>query len=525
MCFVPLFIASSFPRNKLSTIGLRCGDANAGKLILDESPVGQENFLEQPILYQVLDLLSQRQGRASCIFEVGVPMVPAQDRETLLNFYERAKNVEASNNFKIDVLALLCGQQLSSFSTIEDYLFGRMWLALQDREDPVLRIAEIGASIRKYGPEYFGADESGGWAYALPLIASQQFKTALAYLAGAGGDNALLQAVHLGLVFSLAGVEVADLQHTTTPTPTMKRSSSEESELVNALLVSYSNMLQREPTAGVLVALQYLLKIRSKEKLMQEVASLLFRSPNQVEAIAGSLNDVGERCNSELDKHLPDQEVSAILGYAADMFRRQASDRGKAELSASLYMRAYRYTMLIQFLNQLISPTNVSDADKEHWATQSQWFYNSYLAKRTLVLESLERGGNMDLVFTNQTLLEFRAFFDRHRRGMIEEAFAIASRTELLPLSQDDLNAKSSKFKDLDPILKEAFPVLLTSAVECLCEMHRRLKSESRGVSPTVEARLKELQFLARILFIFAGLINMPTTCKNDIASLRANMI
>ncbi len=258
---------------------------------------------------------------------------------------------------------------------------------------------------------------------------------------------------------------------------------------------------------------------------MHEVAALVFRSPSQVEVLGGILNEGGERRNAELDKYLSDQEVSDVLSCAADMFKRQASDVNKAELSASLYMRAYRHATLIELLNQLISPVNDADADKEHWASQSQWFYNSYLSKRTLVLESLERGGNLNLIFTNQTLLEFRAFFKRLRQALFEEAFAIISRTELLPLSQEHLNAKSSKYKDLDVILKEAFPAVVTGTVECLFEIHRRLKSESRGVSPTVEGRLKELQFLARILFIFAGLINMPTTCKNDIVGLRAKMI
>lgn len=303
----------------------------------------------------------------------------------------------------------------------------------------------------------------------------------------------------------------------------MERSSSDD--FVCSLLVNYSSMLEREPSAGVLVALHYLLKIPNRQTAIREIAALVFRSPNEIEVLGGSLNEVGERRNAELDKHLPDQEVSTILSCAADMFRKQALDISKAELSASLYMRAYHHATLIKFLNQLMSPVNVADPEREHWASQSQWFYNSYLSKRTLVLESLERERNLDLIFTNQTLLEFRSFFMRLRHGMFEEAFAIISRTELLPLSQENLNDKSSKFKDLDSILKEAFPVVVTGTVECLFEMHRHLKSESRGVSATVEARLKELQFSARILFIFAGLINMPTTCKNDILRLKANMI
>jgi Nup93/Nic96 len=457
------------------------------------------------------------------MFEVGVPMVTAQDLDTVLNLYAKAKNMDGANHFKIGVLALLCGQLLSSFSTIEDYLFGRLWVALQDRENPVLEITEIGSSIRKYGPEYFGADENGGWAYALPLIASQQFNTALAYLAGAGGPSGLLQAVHLGLVFSLTGLEVTDLDRALTTGSPMKRSLSED--FVTALLVNYAGLLEREPSAGVLVALQYLLKIPSKEKSMREVAALVFRSPDQMQVLAGSLNEAGERRNAELDKLLQAEDVSVVLGMAADMFKGLASIRSKAELSASLYMRAYLHAKLLQFLNQLMSPADVADADKDHWATQSQWFYNCFLAKTTLVLESVQRGGHMDLVATNQTLIEFRAFFNQVRLGRFEEAFDMISRTERLPLSSDALDTKISEFKDLDPILKDAFPAVLRSTVECLFEMHRRLKSESRRMSPTVEARLKDLQTTAKIMYLFASFTNMPATCRDDIRGLKARMI
>jgi len=129
------------------------------------------------------------------------------------------------------------------------------------------------------------------------------------------------------------------------------------------------------------------------------------------------------------------------------------------------------------------------------------------------------------LINTNRSLLELRSFFNIYRQRKFDEAFGIVSRTGLLPLTQEELNEKSSKFRDLDPILKEAFPTVLSATVECVCELFHRLKSESRGYPPVVLDRLKELQFLARYLFLYAGLTNMPSTCKNDIARMRANMI
>jgi hypothetical protein len=131
----------------------------------------------------------------------------------------------------------------------------------------------------------------------------------------------------------------------------------------------------------------------------------------------------------------------------------------------------------------------------------------------------------MSLISTNKNLIELRIFFDLHREGKFEKAVDVVSRTGLLPFRQDDLNEKESKFKDLDPLLRQTFPDVLSASAECLYEMFRRLKSEYRGIPPEVEDRLKELQMYSRFLFIFAGLVNMPNTCKNHIQNLRSHMI
>lgn len=214
-----------------------------------------------------------------------------------------------------------------------------------------------------------------------------------------------------------------------------------------------------------------------------------------------------------------------ILVTAAELFKKQASDRGKAERTANLYMLGYRHSKLVQLLNQQITPINVSDDDKIYWMNQSELFYDSYLSKRTNVVDSIEREGKLNLIDTNRSLLKLRSFYIVYRQRKFEEAFGIVSRTGLLALSREDLTEKSSKFRDLDPILKEQFPIVLSATVECLCELFHRLKSESRGLPPVVMARLSELQFLARCQFIFAGLVNMSSACKNDIARMRANMI
>jgi hypothetical protein len=501
--------------------GLRCGDANAANAVLNATPAGREEFSEQPILSQVISQLSARQGSAPCMFEVGSPMIMSRDRFNILDLYEKTKNLDPNNTHKLSVLALLCGQRLESFSTVEDYLFGCFWLALMDKENPIRQIEVIGASIRKYGPSHFAADGSGEWGYVLPLIAAQQFETALSYLAEAGGPTGLMQAVHLGIVFAVAGVNVADQGDASSSSR-----GSAPRDIVTALLVNYATMSEREPSARVLASLEYLLKIPSTEESNYQVANLIYRSPtDQIEILTGVLDAVGNRKNGILDGRLPEDVVSVILVTAAELFKKQASDRPKAELSAKLFMLGYRHTKLVELLNEQISPVNVSDGDKNYWTEQSELFYNAYLSKRTNVLDSIEREGKLDLINTNRCLLELRSFFDIYRQRKFEEAFGKVTRTGLLPLSTEELNEKSSKFRDLDPILQNEFPAVLSATVECLCELFYRLKSESRGLPPTVLDRLKELEYLARYLFLFAGLINMPSSCKNDIARMRANMI
>jgi hypothetical protein len=213
------------------------------------------------MVQRVVGNLGQLQRNASCVWETGNPLISRQDNAALEDLYEKTRNLDPDNTYKIGVLALLSGNELASFDTIEDYLFGRLWRALQS-DNPPPAIENIGASIRKYGPEYFGgAEENGGWGYALPLLATQQFKTALTFLAEAGGPTGLLQATHLGLVLSIGRIALEDLG----------RPSSSTGDLGTALLVKYATTLEQDPSLGVGVALEYLLQIPSKERSHKEV--------------------------------------------------------------------------------------------------------------------------------------------------------------------------------------------------------------------------------------------------------------
>lgn len=243
---------------------MRCGDASAASDVLDVGAMAQEQFPEYGLIRNVIQDLSKLQGNASCIWETGYPVVSSRDCAAVVDLYEKARNLEPEHTHKIGVLALLSGQELASFNTIEDYLFGRLWRALRS-ENPREQIEMIGASIRKYGPEYFGGiEENGGWGYALPLLASQQFKTALTFLAEAGGPTGLLQATHLSLILSMRGVAVEDVGR-----------SSSTGDLVAPILVKYSNAIESVASLGIAAALEYLLRIPKKEQALKQVSTNL----------------------------------------------------------------------------------------------------------------------------------------------------------------------------------------------------------------------------------------------------------
>jgi hypothetical protein len=91
---------------------------------------------------------------------------------------------------------------------------------------------------------------------------------------------------------------------------------------------------------------------------------MVARSPHLVNELAGVVSDDGVRQNSELDKYLDKETVSKILAEAAEVFRRQAHERAKAEMSAKLFLLAGRYGSLLNLLNEVTSPTDKDDDDK-----------------------------------------------------------------------------------------------------------------------------------------------------------------
>jgi hypothetical protein len=215
-------------------------------------------------------------------------------------------------------------------TTVEDYLYASLWHALHlaeplptssavltavgGRLDGGLRgvveaVARLASLVKEWGPAYFEQEEgdgtalydsasaavasaagvggggaawgdvtsggspraprSGGWAYAIPLLASQQYETALAYLAEAGGGLGLLQATHIGIAMDAAGLCLGDFA---SDEGQSSASSSSRETILPMLVASYSASLQGLDAGA---ALKYLVLLSRKGRFVKEQVRIL----------------------------------------------------------------------------------------------------------------------------------------------------------------------------------------------------------------------------------------------------------
>ena len=132
------------------------------------------------------------------------------------------------------------------------------------------------------------------------------------------------------------------------------------------------------------------------------------------------------------------------------------------------------------------------------WCDQSEMFHDTYLTRRSLVLEALERENSIGLVSTNRTLTGLRHFFHLLNSGRFEEAWGLLKRFELLPNSTSELSSRLSNYHSLDPVLKDAFPSIVRGAMVCLHSFHSRAKQNTQGPPSITQSQLSTLQDNAR---------------------------
>lgn len=297
-------------------------------------------------------------------------------------------------------------------TTVEDYLYASLWHAIHQTDaispssssmtmvsgpDVGLRkvadsVARLALHVKEWGPSYFEQDDddakssyisaavavasaalgsdtslvrggaigglsrvlrSGGWAYALPLLISQQYATALGYLAEAGGGLGLLQATHVGISMNAAGLSLVDF----VLTEELSSMISNQEVLLPMLVASYSASLQGLDVGG---ALKYLVLLSGKGKFVKEQVLRLILETRQFEALAGNIESSGSRSNGALDSYFTKMETSSILLDSAN----HAIRVGKPADAAELLVLSGRFGSLFMLMNrELASYLNATTPD------------------------------------------------------------------------------------------------------------------------------------------------------------------
>jgi hypothetical protein len=479
---------------------LRCGDALAALDVLERTPT------TEACVMRIVGAMAKAQNTYECLWEGEPALIEPADRQAVADLLEAAKNREKSNIYEIGFYALCSAETLIpssdnvlGFKTFEDYLTSSLWKALFSSQ-PMDELIMLGEVVQNYGPGYFEDENAGGWAFAIPLLTTQQYERALIFLSDAGGRVGLMQAVHLGMVLSDAGIPIRDL--------------GLNDAVINALddlLVEYADCLLSESSAGARAALEYLVRIPNKSRACKEAASLIAKTctATTLPSLAGETNSEGVRCGGALlDKHFSPEEVASILATAGDELFSSA-ERVKIGLAAMCYMLAGRFADVLSLLNQVLSPPYKADPDRTFWIEQTENFHTCYLEKRTQVMKKLETEQKLQSVSTSRTMLNLNKFFKLLNENCFDEAMFVADSLNILPISQSDRLSKEREFQFLDPLVKASAPALIVGFVKALHQEHLRL---NLGAHLGASLRLRQIQDKVRLITTFASLSGLQMT-------------
>ncbi|EJK69819.1 hypothetical protein THAOC_08885 [Thalassiosira oceanica] len=498
-----------------------------------------------------------------------------QVRRQVGDLYERTKanisddaNNESFIYYRAACLAMLSGNESISeapvlesaglVKTVEDYMFGSLWhsLHLVDASPSLMgsnvfkpvadAVARLTSLVKEWGPGYFEEEDmsdnmsasaavtavsgsnanqpripsSGGWGYALPLLATQQYSTALAYLADAGGGLGLLQAAHVGAAMYAAGMGITDGQDGQRSRPQL---------ILPMLLASYSASLQ---SADAGAALKYLVLLKGETSFLDDQVQRLLHETRQFELLAGKIDPHGTRSQGALDAFFPRSQVSSLLVSTANMAVRV----GKPADAAELLVLSGRFSALFTLMNrELATYLNASspedESKRQFWFNAAQKFHAMHLTEgRSYVQTSLSNEGQMELGNTFQLLMNLIVFVDRCRQGNLEDwknALVLIDGLDLLPRTDGDMTVKVNAFHSLDTCVRQVFHHVVLSTMETLCHLYRALRNG--GETATVDQTLHDYRTRARLLVTFSRLLNLPGVGDGDtllrISQLEKNMM
>lgn len=431
----------------------------------------------------------------------------------------------ASSLFQSGTYALLSGSPLpkddrtTGFCNIEDYLTSRLWLAVLDGSSPQQKLSDLGKSIRDFGPEYFGAQDP--YSYAWPLLATQQYATALQHLASAGGPMGLLQATHLALVLtSLLEIGALDLG--------AGDRADASSNVVTSLLVKYSHSILL-PRVGAAAALEYLARIPTRPRATTEVAQLLASPASNLAELAGTINDQGVRAGGAECLSTFGLDGSKVLSVAAEQILMPSIiSRESMGRAIMCYMLGGRYAEVLRLLSRCLCPPEELPADdygdREYWVQQATDFRSHFLSKQTHVLRVLERE-SPSAIATINALLGLNQFYGKLKAGQRDEAWELLSHSNLLPTSRADLPTKEASYRTHDQLVQNAVPALLSSAVANLFQEYQALRSGLQYSGGEVaRTRIDQVKAQTKLYVQFAGIIGMTGEKMQSLSRMEALM-
>lgn len=379
-----------------------------------------------------------------------------------------------------------------------------------------------------------GTSGSDGWAYSMPLLLCQQFKTSLNHLTTKGGLGLCL-AVHLALAIHHSGVEMVDLKSSDID------KNKDLEDITNLIMIFVKSLQTVSPAA----ALQYLVNIPGNgdsgitlkgsntvlSKAAQTQICQFLIETKAYPVLAGQLSPDGSRlAGGALDHHFSRADVSDILAVSAE----QAISAGRIRDGAELYCLAGRFCELLSILNRQLASLLVTKRidEREFWRKSAETFYNTYLKNgQCYVVKVLETERKLQLGNNFQILLNLMTFIDRCNEGNWESAWNLIDNIDLIPKDEKDVSTKVESFHSLSSPIQLTFDQIISYSMQALSKQHYKLKhtllANRQGRNSGIEREMYNLRNRARVLVTFAALI--PVTCDEDVKSkilhLEAQMI
>lgn len=497
---------------------LRCGSAIAALEVYDKC-ITKMTAQTNPAVRTILALLATAQQEADTDTCWTSPLAALDyEQQTLLNLYE----IATGNIHEQAVYALLAGERLPDssvvgMSALEDHVTAALWKALlQQQDDPTAVstvISKMGSKLLSLGPDYFGSSE--GWAYAQPLLLTQQYHTAFRHLSATSAVG-VLQATHLAYVLHLGGVALEDLG-----SEAPKDQSKDPSSLLTSLLLTYAqNLVGIASAGGPRAAIEYLLRIPDERRARHEVAQLIANTSGNgnLESLVGTISVDGVRVpppNSVLEQYWTPLQIQCMLGEAAGFLLSSHSSNSNIARGQALmcYLLAGRYADLLRVLNQSMCPPH--DTTKTtFWVQQWSDLARSFLTTNSHILQVLQRQNQSSLIATGQVLVQLHHFFTLARSNNNDSAWHVVDQElRWIPTRHEDIASMVNTYEHhLDPLLQQSYPAVLVAALELLC---RRLRSfQQQHQDHQSDDRLQHIRQRARLIVVLAGYMKEHTSAE-----------